>query len=460
MADNIDITPGSGATVATDEVAGRHIQIVKPAFGADGAATLVDASNGMPVAVVGTIDADVAGTVAVSGGTVNVGNLPATQIVTGGVVIGAGSAIIGTVAIAGASSVTLGAGSAQIGTVNGSTVSLSGTSTISGAVTLAAGSSQIGTVNGSTVSLSGTSAIAGTVNLAGAIPAGSNTIGTVSLATGGTVAVTGGLTNAELRATPVPISGTTTLASGATVSLAGTSTIAGAVSVSAGTVTLAAGANTIGTVSVGNFPTTQTIAGAVSGTVNLAGAIPAGANTIGTVVLGAGGTVAVTGALSDTELRATPVPVSGTVTLAGGAGGGLTDAELRATPVPVEVSGGTLSLDSAVVIGDVGVGELMETMRAIQVGINGLRATVGASIPDASGRMRVSLDAAGGAQTLGTVTTVTTVTTCSTVTNVTTVATVSTLTNQAQMGGFAANEQIPALMMAAAQGLRRNIVVA
>lgn len=31
MANNIDITPGAGATVATDEVNGRHYQIVKPA---------------------------------------------------------------------------------------------------------------------------------------------------------------------------------------------------------------------------------------------------------------------------------------------------------------------------------------------------------------------------------------------------------------------------------------------
>ena len=42
------------------------------------------------------------------------------------------------------------------------------------------------------------------------------------------------------------------------------------------------------------------------------------------------GSVAVTGPLTDAQLRATPVPVSGTVTT-----GGLTDTELRATPVPV-----------------------------------------------------------------------------------------------------------------------------
>ena len=49
------------------------------------------------------------------------------------------------------------------------------------------------------------------------------------------------------------------------------------------------------------------------------------------------------------------------------------------------------------------------------------------SIDPASGRMRVLLDATGGAQTLGTVTTVTTV---------------STLTNMAQVGGIAANSFI------------------
>lgn len=43
--------------------------------------------------------------------------------------------------------------------------------------------------------------------------------------------------------------------------------------------------------------------------------------------------VAVTGPLTDTQLRATPVPVSGTVST-----GGLTDTQLRATPVPVSGS--------------------------------------------------------------------------------------------------------------------------
>ena len=38
MADNVDITPGAGATVATDEVGGRHFQRVKLTDGAEGSA--------------------------------------------------------------------------------------------------------------------------------------------------------------------------------------------------------------------------------------------------------------------------------------------------------------------------------------------------------------------------------------------------------------------------------------
>jgi hypothetical protein len=50
MADNIDVTPGSGKTVATDEIASIHYQIVKIATGADGAATLVSDAAPLPTA--------------------------------------------------------------------------------------------------------------------------------------------------------------------------------------------------------------------------------------------------------------------------------------------------------------------------------------------------------------------------------------------------------------------------
>jgi hypothetical protein len=57
MADNVTL-PGTGAVVATDEIndgAGlRQFQIIKPAYGADGSATMVSTSNGLPVQAVGT----------------------------------------------------------------------------------------------------------------------------------------------------------------------------------------------------------------------------------------------------------------------------------------------------------------------------------------------------------------------------------------------------------------------
>lgn len=76
MADDIKVSPSatpSDPSVATDEVAGRHYQLVKLAFGADGSATLVGAS-GLPVAL------DAASLAALE--TINVGNFPATQPVS------------------------------------------------------------------------------------------------------------------------------------------------------------------------------------------------------------------------------------------------------------------------------------------------------------------------------------------------------------------------------------------
>lgn len=94
-------------------------------------------------------------------------------------------------------------------------------------------------------------------------------------------------------------------------------------------------AATAGTVAISN----ATVAVTQSGTWNI-GSI----TTLPNVVVGSG-TVVATGPLTDTELRATPIPVSGTltasisdVTVSGGtvvATGPLTDTELRATPVPV-----------------------------------------------------------------------------------------------------------------------------
>jgi len=51
VADDVTL-PGDGAVVATDEVGGRHFQIAKLAFGADGSATPVSSANPIPTDIV------------------------------------------------------------------------------------------------------------------------------------------------------------------------------------------------------------------------------------------------------------------------------------------------------------------------------------------------------------------------------------------------------------------------
>lgn len=73
MADNVRInavtTPG-GATIATDDVNGVQHELVKVEFGVDGVATMVSASDPLPVT-----------------GTVEVSNFPVTQPVSGTVAV-------------------------------------------------------------------------------------------------------------------------------------------------------------------------------------------------------------------------------------------------------------------------------------------------------------------------------------------------------------------------------------
>ena len=55
MADNIGYTPGTGATVAADEIGGVLHQRVKVGIGADGTAVDVSESNPMPMAAYGEL---------------------------------------------------------------------------------------------------------------------------------------------------------------------------------------------------------------------------------------------------------------------------------------------------------------------------------------------------------------------------------------------------------------------
>lgn len=115
----------------------------------------------------------------------------------------------------------------------------------------------------------------------------------------------GGLTDVQLRATPVPVSGT---------------------------------------VATGALTDTQlrAVAVPVSGTVTATG--PLTDTQLRAVAVPVSGTVTATGPLTDTQLRNSAVPVSGTVT----ASGPVTDAQLRAVPVPVSGTVATSNLPSTV----------------------------------------------------------------------------------------------------------------
>lgn len=95
-------------------------------------------------------------------------------------------------------------------------------------------------------------------------------------------------------------------------------------------------------------------------------------------------------------------------------------------------------------------GELVEAIEAMRFAINQLTKSIGFALPNASGQpiMEVRQATAGNlnATVTGTV-------------NVGTTTTVTTLTNQSQIGGFNANDQIPALMHMQSDNLRRNISV-
>lgn len=58
MADNVDVTPGAGATIGTDDVGGVQYQVVKIGVGADGVMGLVTLANPLPVGVAVRNDAD------------------------------------------------------------------------------------------------------------------------------------------------------------------------------------------------------------------------------------------------------------------------------------------------------------------------------------------------------------------------------------------------------------------
>jgi hypothetical protein len=96
-------------------------------------------------------------------------------------------------------------------------------------------------------------------------------------------------------------------------------------------------------------------------------------------------------------------------------------------------------------------GELIEAIESMRMAVNALTKSIGYALPNAQGQPIMEVRQATAANL--------NVTLASTTIASGTVTTVSTLTNQSQIGGFAANDQIPALMHLQADNLRRNIGV-
>jgi len=175
------------------------------------------------------------------------------------------------------------------------------------------------------------------------------------------------LTDTQIRATALPISGNVTANIGTTNGLAldttltsgnlkfilrtsakGT-TIAGdttSTSIDVNTQALDVNIKGIPSISVSNFPTTQVVSGTFFQTTQ---PVSLTSTTIS-------GSVAVTGGLTDTQIRLTPLAISGTVNT--GLLQGVTDTQLRTTPLPISgtvVSNATLSAETTKVIGTVNV---------------------------------------------------------------------------------------------------------
>lgn len=114
-----------------------------------------------------------------------------------------------------------------------------------------------------------------------------------------------------------------------------------------------------------------------------------------------------------------------------GADGSATDVS-SANPMPVDASNG----------------ELVQALEALRMATNTLTKTMGFALPNALGQPIMEARQATAGNLNATITG-----------NIGTVTTVSTVTNQSQMGGFAANDQIPAFMHMQSDNLRRNISV-
>jgi hypothetical protein len=96
-------------------------------------------------------------------------------------------------------------------------------------------------------------------------------------------------------------------------------------------------------------------------------------------------------------------------------------------------------------------GELIEAIESMRMAVNALTKSIGYALPNAQGFPIMEVRQATGTNL--------NVTAANATIQSGNLTTLTTLTNQSQIGGFAANDQIPALMHLQADNLRRNIGV-
>lgn len=188
MADNIDVTPGTGKTIAADDITGVLHQRVKISQGVDGSATDVSATDPLNVTLANT---------GANATAIKVDGSAVTQPVSGTVTANAGS---GTMAVS-AASLPLPSGAATSANQSTANTSLNNIDVNAGATTDAAAtaggtgtvsaklrriSTDIDAVKTSVSSIDGkvTAANTGAVTISAALPSGTNAIGKLSANSG------------------------------------------------------------------------------------------------------------------------------------------------------------------------------------------------------------------------------------------------------------------------------------
>jgi len=359
MADGVTVAHGAnsslpeGTIIATDDAgADGHVQLFKMAYSANGSATLVPVdADGMLVNLGANNDVTVtSGTVTVTGVATQT-TLAAILLALGAPLQAGGTVALDAPTLAALETITVALDAASLAALESITatgpltdaqlrataVPVSGTVAVTGSATAANQSTLIGHLDGVETVLGTIDADTGSIaasasTLAGAV---AGTEVQVDVLTMPTVAVTGPLTDAALRATAVPVSGTfwqaTQPVSSATLPLpAGASTVA-----EQQTQTTAAGGLTE------TAPATDTASSGLNGRLQRIAQRLTSLIALLPTALGAGGGLKVDGS-------GTALPVSGTVTATVGTVTAVTTVGTITNPVAVTDNAGSLTVDAPV----------------------------------------------------------------------------------------------------------------